>query len=408
MAKKTLNIVTNGNRGGLPVANQGMKLSKIIALDKIEEHEQFKELYSIDEDLLERIAEDMKSNKFDASQPVHIWLTKDEDETEHFYLIDGYTRIKAAKLAGLETVPYFEHTFESFEEAHRYALHLQVDRRNLNGMDLLHNIEALMGSEYIQNMKGNKNAAMGEMLGVSEKTIERAKFVENNATEEQIEAIESGEATINSTYDELKGKKKKADRQVSVDDEADDISDALDDTSGDPKGIVIGNHSDGIERPNNRLSDKEDNERTRERKIAHELGFTEGFLQAANHILMQILHGVDTSALYIGLFCNKHNMEYDYLRNCIGNDPAQCYEYNDFRKKLFEERPKLKDLNPMPLEDFKTEEHDEDEDAQYLDFGKENEDSENTSEYEETENESSIETETDSDNEAFDLGFGED
>ena len=292
MATKKLNIVTNGNKGGLPVANQGLKLSKIIALDKIEEHEQFKELYSIDEDLLERIAEDMKSNKFDASQPVHIWLFKDEDGTEHFYLIDGYTRVKAAKLAGLETVPYFEHTFESFEEAHRYALHLQVDRRNLSSIDLLHNIEALMGSEYIQNMKGNKNAAMGEMLGVSEKTIERAKFVENNATEEQMEAIESGEATINSTYDELKGKKKKSDRQVSVDDEADNISEALDDTSGDPKGIVIGDHSDGIERPDNKLSAEEDSERTLERKNAYEDGFVEGFLKAADYIFSQLKNDI--------------------------------------------------------------------------------------------------------------------
>ena len=39
---KTLSIVTNGNKGGIPVQNQGMKLSKIIAIDKIEEHERFK------------------------------------------------------------------------------------------------------------------------------------------------------------------------------------------------------------------------------------------------------------------------------------------------------------------------------------------------------------------------------
>ena len=297
---KTLNIVTNSKRGGLPVANQGLKLSKIIAIEKIEEHERFKELYSIDEDLLERIAEDMKTNKFDASQPVHIWLCKDEKGIEHFYLIDGYTRIKAAKLAGLDTVPYFEHKFDTFEEAHRYALHLQVDRRNLSGMDLLHNIEELMGSEYIKNMKGNKNAAIGEMLGVSEKTIERAKFVEKNASEEQMQAIESGKATVNSTYDEIKGKKKSADRHVSVEDDSsesdisaiDEISDALEDTSDDPKGIVISDHSDHIERPSTSLSELEDNERTRERKTANELGFVQGFLQCADYIFSQLKNGI--------------------------------------------------------------------------------------------------------------------
>ena len=57
---KTLSIITNSMNGGLPVQNQGLKLSKILAIEKIEEHERFKELYSIDEDLLNRIADDMR------------------------------------------------------------------------------------------------------------------------------------------------------------------------------------------------------------------------------------------------------------------------------------------------------------------------------------------------------------
>ena len=289
---KTLNIITNGNKGGLPVQNQGLKLSKIIAIEKIEEHEKFKELYSIDEDLLKRISEDMRQNKFDASQPVHIWLCKDEDEKEHYYLIDGYTRIAAAKLAELSTVPYFEHNFESFEEAHRYALHLQVDRRNLDSSDLLKNIEVLMGSDYIQNIKGNKNAAVGEMLGVSEKTVERANFVEKNASEEQMAAIEAGEATINSTYDDLKGKKKKAKKEPENDSSSEEISDALDDNSGEPKGIVISDHSDHKERPDYKQSPEEDSERTRERKNAYELGVVEGFNKAADYIFARLRNDV--------------------------------------------------------------------------------------------------------------------
>lgn len=357
MAKK-LNIVTNGNKGGLPVANQGMKLSKIIALEKIEEHEQFKELYSIDEDLLERIAEDMKSNKFDASQPVHIWLFKDENETEHFYLIDGYTRVKAAKLAGLETVPYFEHTFESFEEAHRYALHLQVDRRNLNGMDLLHNIEALMGSEYIQNMKGNKNAAMGEMLGVSEKTIERAKFVENNATEEQMEAIESGEATINSTYDELKGTKKKSKKKT--DDE--EVSEALDDSDGNPRAVTV--RSRDMSEQFNAPSESEIDKRLIER---YQEGFVEGFQQAANYVLMLVLHGVANTYIYKDIFCSKTKHNFQNYNLCNGDDPSSDYDYNEFRKELLS-NPRLTDFNPLPLKDYSNNPTEEEYDGPDLPF----------------------------------------
>ncbi len=292
MAKaKKLSIVTN--ESCLPVQNQGLKLSKMISIDKIEEHEKFKELYAIDEDLLERIAENMKANKFDESQPVHLWLLEDEGGVEHFYLIDGYTRVRAAKMAGLKAIPYFEHKFDSFDKAHRYALHLQVDRRNLDGSELLKNIEALMGSEYIQNLKGNKNAAIGKMLGVSEKTVERAKFVEKNASEEQMEAIESGEASINSTYDEIKAEKKKKKQKPSAsDDEADDddLSDALDDASGDPKQIFTPHSRDMSEHLADHIESSEYDNRLIERfKDGFGEGFRKGFGESVDLVLEKIL-----------------------------------------------------------------------------------------------------------------------
>ncbi|MDE5899461.1 MAG: ParB/Srx family N-terminal domain-containing protein [Treponemataceae bacterium] len=326
---RTLNIITNGSRGGLPVQNQGLKLSKIIAVEKIEEHERFRELYTIDEGLLSRIAEDMKANKFDASQPVHIWTASDGDGTEHFYLIDGYTRLKAARLAGLPTVPYFEHHFGSFEEAHRYALHLQVDRRNLSGIDLLRNIEELMGSDYIKNLKGNRNDAVGELIGTSGKTVERANFVERNATEEQLAEIEAGTATVNSTYNDIKrrqfvernatdeqkerldsgeatageiygelkasGRQKKNGKKSGGDPCGEDISDSLSDTSGNPSALNF-SHSDGIERPKREPwaedeSDRRLIERYREGKKD---GFLEGFSKGAYAVYEKIFEFLDS------------------------------------------------------------------------------------------------------------------
>lgn len=339
MAKK-LNIITNGTGGGLPVQNQGLKLSKIIAIEKIEEHEKFKALYSIDENLLQRITEDMKQNKFDASQPVHLWITTDDGGTEHFYLIDGYTRIKAAKQAGLSTVPYFEHHFESFDEAHRYALHLQIDRRNLDGSALLKNIELLMGSDYVKNLPGNKNAAVGEMLGVSEKTVERANFVGKNATDEQLAAIEADEATVNATFNDIKEqqfldknatdeqkakiesgeatpdeifdeikseqKAKKSDRHVSVEDgiEIDgDISDALEDTSGNPRALNITDHSDGKERPYKAPYEEDETDRWIKEKNfqieeARKEGFADGFRKALYFALGETLKGRTPKEIY--------------------------------------------------------------------------------------------------------------
>lgn len=301
---KTLNIITAGKN--LPFANNGLKLSENILIEKIEEHEKFKNLFSIDKALLDRIAKDMEKNKFDSSQPVHIWVTKDDGGTEHNYLIDGYTRVAACKIAGITMIPYFKHTFATFDEAHCYALHLQTDRRNLSGIDLLKNIQELMGSDYIQSIDGNKNEAIGKELGVSEKTVERANKVNNMASDEQIERIESGEASPNQIYNEIveqetvdeeatyeqleriesgeatvkdickeiKAEKKsqKASKKKSSDD---DISESLSTNEETPAGLNF-NHSDGIERPSYRLSPEQDSERTRERKAAYEAGLKKG------------------------------------------------------------------------------------------------------------------------------------
>ncbi len=71
----------------------------------------------------------------------------DEDGTSHNYLIDGYTRIAALKQSGHETVPYFEHKFESFDNAYKYVLELQVNRRNLESSELLRNVSRLLGTD---------------------------------------------------------------------------------------------------------------------------------------------------------------------------------------------------------------------------------------------------------------------
>ena len=292
------------NYSNLPVQNNGLKLSEQILISSIEPHPKFKTLFSIDEDLLNRIADSMKKNGFDNSQAVHIWKTK-ENGIEHNYLIDGYTRVAACKIAGITMIPYYKHTFETFDETYKYTLHLQTDRRNLEGIDLLKNIQALMGSEYISNLKGNKNAAVGELLGISEKTVERNNKILANATEEQIERIankesssfqilteinekeliekegteeqkeelSSGEKTQKEIAKEIKAAKKSK-KQKSNDNE--EISESLESNEGNPAPVGIWNHSDGIERPSTKLSPEVDSERTQERKKAYEMGLKKG------------------------------------------------------------------------------------------------------------------------------------
>ncbi len=317
MAKK-LSLTVNGSNN-LPVANAGLKLSKIIDINKIEEHKKFKSLYTINDELLERIVDNMVKDGFDQSQPVHIWIVKDENNTEHNYLIDGYTRIAASKKAGFLTVPYFEHHFENFEEAYHYVLHLQIDRRNLSGQEFMQNLRALMGSDYVQNFEGDKASFIAEELGVSERTVKKAISVENNASEEQKARISTGEASINQIYNENHPKKKSENKNIKTQDAGcnvapqdykdditdnsfdDEINEALGDNEGTPTGLNF-NHSDGIERPVPSTGDDTVfvtlEEKNIQCKSAEEKGFSDGFYAALIFVLSEIERGKSPKEVY--------------------------------------------------------------------------------------------------------------
>ena len=198
---KTLNMLAAGN--DVPIADGRKKFSRMMLIEDIEEHADFKALYKIDAGVLERIVKSMKENGFDESQPVHIWLT----ENGHKYLIDGYTRYTASKKAGITSLPVYEHSFKSFDETYKYVLGLQVNRRNLDGDELLRNISILSKCEFVQKSTGSKAELIAKNLGVSKRTAQRAMSVEKNADEKMRQQIENNEMTLSQAYTKLHSEK---------------------------------------------------------------------------------------------------------------------------------------------------------------------------------------------------------
>ena len=168
---KTLNMVAAGN--DVPIADGRKQFSRMILIENIEEHEEFKALFKIDNAVLERIVKSMKENGFDQSQPVHIWVTEDG----HKYLIDGYTRYTASKKAGITSLPVFEHKFKTFDQAYKYVLGLQVNRRNLEGDELLRNVAVLSKCDFVKKSSGNKASVIAKSLGISKRTAQRVMSV---------------------------------------------------------------------------------------------------------------------------------------------------------------------------------------------------------------------------------------
>lgn len=200
---KTLNMLASGN--DVPIADERKKFSRMMLIEEIEEHPDFKILYNINPELLERIVSSMKESGFDDSQPVHIWLTEDN----HSYLIDGYTRYTASKKAGITSIPVFEHRFKSFDETYKYVLSLQVNRRNLDPDELIKNIAVLSKCDFVKESQGYKAELIANSLGISKRTAERAISIEKNADEELKGRIERKEVTLNQAYDIIHDSSKK-------------------------------------------------------------------------------------------------------------------------------------------------------------------------------------------------------
>lgn len=198
---KTLNLMTSGS--SLPLADSGLKFSKQMLVEKIELHEDFKNLYVIEDQVLERIVKAMKETGFDNSQPVHIWYTIGSDGLEHWYLIDGYTRLKASGLAGITRIPIFEHSFKNFDEAYRYVLKLQVNRRNLDSGELIRNVALLLETEHVRDFEGDKAKLLSEELGVSKRTVQKAMSLEKNAGQNLLDSVKKGEVTVNQAYKQM-------------------------------------------------------------------------------------------------------------------------------------------------------------------------------------------------------------
>lgn len=286
---KQISILKAG--GAIPYADGGLKLSKSIALDQIEAHPDFQGIFKIDPGLLERITESIRENGFDNSQPLHIWKCREDEGTAHLYLIDGYTRWKALLAAGAESAPYFEHNFGTKEEAYRYALSLQVNRRNLSDGELIKNVQILLESGFIKSIKGKKSAAIAEVLGTSARTVEKAISVAKDADEETLSKIDSGEMTLNQTYN---GKQKRSPTKKKTDGKDSGGEDILSSSEGNPAPLNF-NHSDGIERPHRdpwELSERD--------KILHDRfqegykeGLSDGFAKGAYAVYAKIFELVD-------------------------------------------------------------------------------------------------------------------
>jgi protein gp37 len=157
------------------------------------------------------IAASMQEIGYDQAEPIVVW-------SPDGVVVDGHTRLAAAKSASLDRVYVDERIFEDKREALEYAIRRQRDRRNLSRPELggfiARAVETLdrvkpqgQRSDLAQDCaksEGKSSADTAEKIGVSARTVEMVRAVQASGDEETKTALRNGQTTVNSAYKTVK------------------------------------------------------------------------------------------------------------------------------------------------------------------------------------------------------------
>ena len=191
-----------------------------VSIDKLHFDEDYKAVFKQEEDKVQRIAEDMKENGFDKSQPIIL--------DENYAILDGNSRFMACQIAGIAKVPVIIKKFESKKDALLYALGLQMNRRNIADESIL--IDTYNKLAAMKDEEGNKlftDVEIAEKLRVSPRQISKAKEVDLKATDEIKAALRAGEISLHKAYTTMKEEKKAEEIQVQKAEEVQIVSEVV-------------------------------------------------------------------------------------------------------------------------------------------------------------------------------------
>lgn len=203
-----------------------------VSIEKLHFDEDYKAVFKQEEDKVQRIAEDMKANGFDKSQPIIL--------DENYAILDGNSRYIACQIAGITKVPVIIKKFESKKEALLYALGLQMNRRNIADESIL--IDTYNKLAAMKDEEGNKlftDVEIAEKLRVSPRQISKAKEVDLKATDEIKAALRAGEISLHKAYTTMKEEKKTEEMPVQKVEEVQSVSESVEEITNETDVVAV-------------------------------------------------------------------------------------------------------------------------------------------------------------------------
>ncbi|MGL4524117.1 MAG: ParB N-terminal domain-containing protein [Spirochaetia bacterium] len=165
--------------------------SHILPIESLIVLPDFRNIFPIKDTVLHAICHSMQENGFDPHHPILLWQ-------DHHIVIDGHTRLEAARLSGISHVPVEFLEFETQEQVQNYIFSLQFHRRNLTESDrlqfLIHWIERI-GSK--KQASGHKKEFVAQLLNVSARTAQKYLNIVQTSLTDVREKVLLGEYSIN-------------------------------------------------------------------------------------------------------------------------------------------------------------------------------------------------------------------
>lgn len=195
-------------------------------IKEVKIQEPFKGLFRLYDDVYKEVLDDIRKNGYDENEPILLW------ERDNI-LIDGHTRLKAAKEEGLKDIPASLLTFENEDEALRYAIKRNSQRRFVSMGDkfrcvrLLDEVGSHGGDRHSKGFKtktlvlkdeGSKEykdsaSRTAKLVNISGVQVTKMRTILNYANEETITAVEDDEISIDAAWKDAKKVKEKIEEE---------------------------------------------------------------------------------------------------------------------------------------------------------------------------------------------------
>jgi ParB-like chromosome segregation protein Spo0J len=164
-------------------------------------------MFPIDDQLLADITTKMKNEGFHKTKPLLVWENAFATESR-LVVLDGHTRLAAAKKAKLDMVWVDLKSFSNVTEAYLAGAGEQSGRRNMNRGEIA--MRVVRGLIELKEAGGRlpTEHRLAKALGVSRPTISRAKALVKDGGDDVLALVRDGELSLREAYERVQLAKK--------------------------------------------------------------------------------------------------------------------------------------------------------------------------------------------------------